>query len=53
MFSGISMSLSVEIEEGKIDELHSHLKKVLKLDDFQNLDLESKNECVILFERGV
>ncbi len=48
MFSDVSMSLSVEIEERKIDALSSKLKEILKLDDFQNLNTESKNESLVL-----
>ena len=46
-FSDISISMTIEIEELKIDQLYSDLKKYLSLNSFEKLNSDSNNECII------
>jgi hypothetical protein len=46
-FSDISIVLTVEIEECKIDKLYSALKEYLSLNEFQKLDTLSDKECIL------
>jgi len=55
-FSDISISMTIEIEEFKIDDLYIALKNYLSLSDFEKLNSDSGNECIIYlntsFTRG-
>lgn len=48
MFSDVSMSFIVEIEELKIDKLYKSLKSHIKLKEFDFLNSDSKNETIVL-----
>lgn len=48
MFSDVSVSISVEIEERKIDDLYIGLERIMKLEDFQRLNSNSNKESLIL-----
>ena len=49
MFSDLALSLSVEIEENKIGDLHKTLSAILTVSDFdsKNVNLGSKKEWLI------
>lgn len=49
MFSDISLSMIIEIEESNVDLLFSDLKKIMKMNDFVSLNTNSHEECTILF----
>jgi hypothetical protein len=46
-FSDLQISMTIEIEELNIDKLYCDLKKYLDLNDFEKLNSNSKNECII------
>ena len=50
MFSDLALSLIIEIEEGKITDLHRELKKIISIDelDQDNLRANSQQEWLIL-----
>ena len=50
MYSDLGLSLSIEIEESNINELHKALSTILKMSDFKEdqIKLKSKKECLLL-----
>ncbi|MFO7658300.1 MAG: hypothetical protein R6W78_14670 [Bacteroidales bacterium] len=48
MFSDISISIIIEIEDSKVDLLFNDLKKYMKMNDIETLNTDSKMECTIL-----
>jgi hypothetical protein len=48
-FSDISLSLVIEIEEYKLNELYKKLAEVMFIEGFDNALSESTAECIILF----
>ncbi|NNE99418.1 MAG: hypothetical protein HKN25_10405 [Pyrinomonadaceae bacterium] len=48
MFSDVSMSVSIEIEERKISRLFFALSSIMKIDDFESLNSSSNKECLVL-----
>jgi hypothetical protein len=48
-FSDISLSLVIEIEEYKINELYKKLEEVMFIEGFDNALSNSTAECIILF----
>jgi hypothetical protein len=55
-FSDFSLSVSIELEERKIDKLYEELKRYMRLDDFEKLnstsDLERRIFLNITFIKG-
>jgi hypothetical protein len=47
MFSDISISMIIEIEESKVDSLFSDLKNYMNMNDFETLNTDSKKECTV------
>ncbi len=47
LFSDLSISITIEIEEQKIDKLYTELKNKITLDKFDNLNSNSTNERTI------
>ena len=49
LFSDLALSLSIEIEENQIQELHRELSTILTLSELRlpDLNLKSKKECLI------
>jgi len=47
MFSDISLSLTIEIEERKVDRLCDDLQTIMSLNSFNKLNLNSESECVV------
>ena len=48
-FSDISLSLVIEIEEYKLNELYKKLAEVMFIEGFDQTQSESTAECIILF----
>jgi hypothetical protein len=48
MFSDLSLSISIEVEERKIDALYAELGKYMHLNDFTLLNTNSVKERLIL-----
>ena len=48
-FSDISLSLVIEIEEYKLNELYKKLAEVMFIEGFDNTLSDSTAECIILF----
>ena len=50
MYSDLGLSLSIEIEESNIGELHKALSTILKVSDFKEdqINVKSKKECLLL-----
>jgi len=48
MFSDISISMIIEIEEFKVDALFNELTSYMKMNEFENISTDSKKECIIL-----
>ena len=48
-FSDISLSLVIEIEEFKINDLYTCLEKIMYIEGFDHTLSDSTAECIILF----
>jgi hypothetical protein len=46
-FSDISMTIAIELEELRVDELYLALKSYMNLDDFDLLSSTSNSDCLI------
>lgn len=55
-FSDISFNLSIEVEEGKVNDLYNRLKSIIYLEGKAEETTDSKSDCMILlnvsFTRG-
>jgi len=49
MYSDLALNLMVEVEEGRIPDLHKALSSIVKISDFEmkNIHLESKKEWIV------
>ncbi len=48
MFSDISISMIIEIEEFKVDALFDELTSYMKMNEFKNISTDSKKDCLLL-----
>lgn len=48
-FSDISLSLVIEIEEYKINDLYNCLQEIMFVEGFDDIPSDSTAECIILF----
>lgn len=48
MFSDISISMIIEIEEFKVDALFDELTSYMKMNEFENISTDSKKDCLLL-----
>jgi len=49
LFSDITLSITIEIAESKIDQLYEDLMEIVGLDEFEYLNSTSKDERTIYF----
>jgi hypothetical protein len=47
-YSDLSMGITVEIEECKVNKLYDHLKSIIFLKDFKNEETVSTRDCHVL-----
>lgn len=48
MFSDISISMIIEIEEFKVNALFDELSSYMKMNEFEIISTDSKRDCIIL-----
>lgn len=49
-FSDISMGITIEIEEGKVNSLYNNLKNIITIKDFENNITPSIMDCQVLID---